>query len=82
MQVSDLKAMDEWAARRIGSGNETPWDWYQLMKLREALEALIAAEETRARQQKEGLPAQAPPQGLRPRLAVDNDPQESVPRHR
>ena len=82
MQVSDLKAVDEWAARRISSGDETPWDWYQLMKLREALEALIATEETRARQQKEGLPEQAPPQGLRPRLAVDNDQQESVPHHR
>ena len=82
MQVSDLKAVDEWAARRISAGNETPWDWYQLMKLRETLEALIATEETRARQQREGLPEQARPQGLRPRLAVDNDQQESAPHHR
>ena len=82
MQVSDLMAVDEWAAQRIGSGNEAPWDWYQLMKLREALAALIATEESRARQQREGLPEQAAPSGLRPRLAVDNDRQESVPHHR
>ena len=48
MQISDMKDMRKSAAQRLSSGEETPWDWYQLMKLREALDALIETAETRA----------------------------------
>lgn len=80
MQVSDLKDMREWAARRIGAGQETPWDWYQLMKLREALEALIETEETQAKLRTEGLPKQAPHPETRHRSSVHTNPPDNVRR--
>jgi len=40
-EFPELKIVDEWAAQRIASGQETPWDWYELMKLREAIRSLI-----------------------------------------
>jgi hypothetical protein len=77
MQVSDLKAVDEWAARRLASGKETPWDWYQLMKLREAIEALTRSDGVT-------LPAATTPQAAqRPekrfRLVADTHSTDNAP---
>lgn len=33
-------AVDLWAKGMLQAGQEPPWVWYELMKLREALEAL------------------------------------------
>ena len=33
--------MRKWADAKIATGQEPRWAWYQLMKLREALDALI-----------------------------------------
>ena len=35
----ELKAADEWAKQWMQSGS-TPWEWYELMKLREAIRHL------------------------------------------
>ena len=82
MQTHDLKEMREWAAQRIGSQAETPWDWYQLMKLREALDALIGSAESAATLQTEDLPEQRERQEKRLQLAVDNSPRDNAPPHR
>ena len=42
MTRSDLEHIRELAIARLATGREPPWVWYQLMKLREASEALIA----------------------------------------
>lgn len=46
MTTAELKRVREWAIERLTTGNEPPWSWYQLMKLREASEALLAGMET------------------------------------
>ena len=46
MTITDLERVREWAIERLTTGNEPPWSWYQLMKLREASEALLAGMET------------------------------------
>lgn len=58
--IDQLKHVREWAAQRIGSQSEAPWDWYQLMKLREALDHLIGSSEAAAAIPKENLPLQRP----------------------
>jgi hypothetical protein len=82
MRIEDLKAVRDWAGERLGSGNETPWDWYQLMKLREALDALIDSAEAPIRRQTEASPQSPQRAGQRLRLVDDNDPPESAPRYR
>lgn len=82
MRIEDMKSMRDWAGDRIGSGAETPWDWYQLMKLREALDALIDSAEAQVRRQTEASPQPAQRAGQRLRLVDDNDPPENAPRYR
>lgn len=72
----DLAKVREWAAQRIGAGQETPWDWYQLMKLTEAIDALSQSGATR---QTEGLPRQASRWDERLQASAANDPQ-AMPR--
>ena len=38
---TDLERIREWADTKIGSGSEPPWVWYEFMKLREALDAIL-----------------------------------------
>jgi hypothetical protein len=38
---ADLERIREWACDKIGAGNEPPWAWYQYMKLRESLDAIL-----------------------------------------
>ena len=54
MTKSDLERIREMAIEKLTTGNEPPWVWYQLMKLREASEALMA-----------GMDATQPTAGLR-----------------
>lgn len=82
MRIEDLKAMRDWAGQRLGSGDETPWDWYQLMKLREALDALIDSAEAPIRRQTEASPEAAHCPGKHLRLVDDNGLPESAPRYR
>lgn len=36
-----LESVLDWANAKIASGQEPPWAWYQYMKLRETLEAIL-----------------------------------------
>jgi hypothetical protein len=42
MTREDLEHVREWADTKIAAGEEPPWFWYQLMKLRETLDAILA----------------------------------------
>ena len=38
----ELERIREWADAKIAAGQEPPWAWYQYMKLRETLDAILA----------------------------------------
>lgn len=39
---AELKLILEWSKAKLAQGEEPPWAWYQLMKLRETVEAILA----------------------------------------
>ncbi len=41
MGKTDLERVRDWAIQKLATGAEPPWSWYQLMKLREATEAIL-----------------------------------------
>jgi hypothetical protein len=41
MTRQELQRLRAWADGKISAGQEPQWAWYQLMKLREALDAII-----------------------------------------
>lgn len=41
MTRQDLERFREWAQAKIAGGQEPPWAWYQYMKLRETLDAIL-----------------------------------------
>jgi len=40
---SQIDVLLEWSKAKLAEGQESSWDWYQLMKLREALEAFMTS---------------------------------------
>jgi hypothetical protein len=71
---ADLERIHEWASGKIGAGNEPPWAWYQYMKLRETIDAILggmAVVTTTA-----SSPQSEQPQGAGLRLAASNDSRE------
>lgn len=38
----ELEQVREWADAKIASGQEPPWAWFQYMKLREAIDGILA----------------------------------------
>ena len=38
----ELERIRAWADAKIAAGQEPPWAWYQYMKLRETLDAILA----------------------------------------
>ena len=79
MTKSDLERIRELAIEKLTTGNEPPWVWYQLMKLREASEALMAGMD--ATQPTAGLQEQASPQGAGLRLVGSAGPQGTAQLH-
>ena len=77
---ADLERIHEWASGKIGAGNEPPWAWYQYMKLRETVDAILggmaAVTPTGSLRQRE----QQSGSGLR--LVASNDPQDVAQPHR
>ena len=41
MTRQELQRLRTWADAKIATGQEPQWAWYQLMKLREALDAIV-----------------------------------------
>lgn len=78
MTKEHLGAVRAWANERLATGGEPPWSWYQLMKLREALDAILAGmDATRPL----GSPQSGEHQERRLRLVADADQPDSAPRH-
>lgn len=40
-----LEQIRKWAQGKLDTGQEPPWAWYQYMKLRETLDAILAGSE-------------------------------------
>jgi hypothetical protein len=45
MTKDHLRAIRQWADDKLAQGSEPPWAWYQYMKLRETLDAILAGME-------------------------------------
>ncbi len=41
MEMQELERVREWADGKLAAGQEPPWAWYQYMKLRETLDAIL-----------------------------------------
>jgi len=42
MNRDELDRVRQWANAKLATGEEPPWAWYQYMKLRETLDAILA----------------------------------------
>lgn len=74
---TELEHIREWTNAKITSGQEPPWAWYQYMKLRETLDAILAGMDcvtTESSQQS------TPHQEKHLRLVEDTDPKDTPPR--
>jgi hypothetical protein len=40
----ELEKVRTWADEKLSTGQEPPWAWYQYMKLRETLDAILAGQ--------------------------------------
>lgn len=81
MTRDELTRVHAWAEAKIATGAEPPWTWYQYMKLREALDALLGGLEVATPQTASSpVPEQRTGSGLR--LAVTNCLPDSVQPHR
>ncbi len=65
----DLQRIREWANAKLATGEEPPWAWYQYMKLREALDAILSG---MAAVTKESSPQSGQHQETHLRLVVAN----------
>ncbi len=77
---ADLERIHEWAGDKIGAGNEPPWAWYQYMKLRETIDAILGGMgvvTTRA-----DSPESESHQDSGLRLVANTDSREIARRHR
>ncbi len=75
----ELTRVREWADAKLATGEEPPWAWYQYMKLREALDGVIAGMD--AVSPTASLQQSGPHQGRHLRLVVSMCPQDTVPPH-
>jgi hypothetical protein len=76
----ELEHVREWAIGKLATGEEPPWAWYQYMKLRETLDALLAGMDA-VMPQTESSPREVPRQGKHLRLVGPTSPQDSAQRH-
>jgi hypothetical protein len=72
----ELEKIRDWANAKIATGQETPWSWYQYMKLRETLDEILGGMMTAASLTQSGSSSGAP---LR---LVDETYQQEIARHR
>ena len=76
MTQQELERVRDWAIQKLRAGHEPPWSWYQHMKLREALEAILAG--MAATQPREDLPESAARRGSGLRLVDEADRQDTA----
>lgn len=73
----ELERVREWAQAKLATGEEPPWAWYQYMKLRETLDAILAGMDSVTTESSQQL-AQQPETHLR--LVDSTGPQDSARR--
>ena len=71
---AELQSVLDWADKKLATGAEPPWAWYQYAKLREAVEEVIACLEATT-PQTESLPQVGTRQAGGLRLVVSNEPE-------
>jgi hypothetical protein len=81
MMRAELERVREWALQKIATGEEPPWAWYQYMKLRETLDAILAGMDA-VTPQTENSPQEAPRRGTRPRLVEATCSPDTAQYHR
>lgn len=82
MNVSrqELERVRAWAREKVATGAEPPWAWYQYMKLRETLDAILAGiDVTTPEMANSQQTGQRPERHLR--LVAPSDQQDTVPSH-
>ena len=77
----ELRRVRDWADAKIATGAEPPWAWYQLMKLRETLDAILAGMDA-VMPQTENSPQEAPRRGTRLRLVEATHSPKTAQHHR
>ena len=76
MSRAELERVRDWAIEKLTKGEEPPWSWYQHMKLREALDAILAGMEVT--RPMEDLQGSAPHRGGGLRLVGATGPQDTA----
>jgi hypothetical protein len=61
MTGEELQSLRNWADDKVTASQEPPWTWYQYMKLREALDAIIGGMECTAIQMESSPPVREHP---------------------
>jgi hypothetical protein len=79
MTRAELERVLDWANDKLATGAEPPWAWYQYMKLRETLEAILAGIEAASPQTESSPQSEAPLAGGL-RLVVSNAQPDSAQR--
>lgn len=78
MTKEQLTAVRKWANDKLSSGEEPPWAWYQYMKLKETLDAILAGMDAITTESSQQL-AERP--GMHLRLVDSTRRQDSVRCH-
>lgn len=78
MTREELQRLRDWADGKIATGAEPPWSWYQYMKLRETLDAILAG---MAATRTVDLLQSEPHPGTGLRLVASNGPQDIARSH-
>jgi hypothetical protein len=81
MTRAELERVREWALQKLATGEEPPWAWYQYMKLRETLDAILAGMDA-VTPQTENSPREVSQQGMRLRLVETTCSPDTAQRHR
>ena len=68
-----MRALKEWAVERMTTGTQTPWAWFQFMKLLEVIDTFLEAEVDA------GLHEQRPMSAKRPMTRGKSLPSNVVP---
>jgi hypothetical protein len=77
----DRKRLEEvraWAHAKLATGEEPPWAWYQYMKLRETLDAILAGMDAVTPPSRQDSPQSELRSDEYLRLVADNDQQDTA----
>lgn len=80
MTREHIEQVRAWAHEKIATGEEPPWAWYQYMKLRETLDAILAGMDATITQQTESSPREAPRREKHLRLVEATCPPDTAQR--